>query len=69
MTYSSIVSRDSVCIAFLLASDLRFGQRMYGICRETIWTVAGPEFGPGEGKVMFIKKALYGLKTSLQAQN
>jgi len=34
-------------------------------CREKIWLVAGPEFGPDEqGKVMIVRKALYGLKSS-----
>jgi hypothetical protein len=32
-------------------------------CREKLWTIAGPEFGTDTGKVMFVKKALYGLKS------
>jgi Reverse transcriptase (RNA-dependent DNA polymerase) len=72
ITYSSVVARDSVCIAFLLAAV--DGVQVWAAdvgnaylnadCREKIWTVAGPEFGSNEGKVMLIKKALYGLKTS-----
>jgi Reverse transcriptase (RNA-dependent DNA polymerase) len=72
MTYSSVVSRDSVRIAFLLAAveGLEVWAADVGNaylnakCREKIWTVAGPEFGEDEGKVMLIEKALYGLKTS-----
>ena len=71
-TYTSVVSRDSVRIAFLIAvmHDLNIWSCDIGNaylnadCREKIWTVAGPEFGQKHGKVMIIKKTLYGLKTS-----
>ena len=34
-------------------------------CREKIWTVAGPEFGPDDqGKNMLVVRALYGLTSS-----
>ena len=33
-------------------------------CREKIYCVAGPEFGSEAGKIMLIKRALYGLKSS-----
>ena len=33
-------------------------------CREKIYCVAGQEFGLDTGKVMIIKRALYGLKSS-----
>ena len=33
-------------------------------CREKIWIEAGREFGGDKGKVMIIRKAIYGLKTS-----
>jgi Reverse transcriptase (RNA-dependent DNA polymerase) len=72
ITYSSVVSRESVRIALLIASlnDLDVWAADVGNaylnapCREKIWTVAGPEFGSDEGKVMIIKRALYGLKSS-----
>jgi hypothetical protein len=32
--------------------------------KEKVYTIAGPEFGVNAGKVLVIKKALYGLKTS-----
>jgi hypothetical protein len=72
ITYSSVVSRDSVRIAFLLAAlnglDVCVADvgnaYLHADCREKIWTVAGPEFGSDAGSVMIVKKALYGLKSS-----
>lgn len=71
-TYSSVVSRDSVRIAFVIAAmhDLDLWAADIGNaylnapCREKIWTLAGSEFGTEKGQVMIIDKALYGLKTS-----
>jgi hypothetical protein len=72
-TYSSVVSRESVRIALLVAAlnDLQIcaadvtNAYINADCREKIWTIAGPEFGATEqGSVMVIKKALYGLKSS-----
>ena len=72
LTYSSVVSRDSVRIALTIAAlnDLDvLGcdiQNAYisAPCREKIYTVAGREFGSDAGKVMIIVRALYGLKSS-----
>jgi hypothetical protein len=72
LTYSSVVSRDSVWIAFLIAAlnvlDLFAADignaYLNAKCREKIWTVAGLEFGSNAGCVMIIVKALYGLKSS-----
>mmetsp|Transcript_34844 Transcript_34844/g.53422 ORF Transcript_34844/g.53422 Transcript_34844/m.53422 type:complete len:153 (-) Transcript_34844:1146-1604(-) len=70
-TYASVVSRDSVRIAFLYASSndldiLACDINMYlnAPCTEKIWTEAGPEFGSDNGSVMIVKKALYGLKSA-----
>jgi len=71
-TYSSVVSRESVHIAFLVAAlnDLDIFAADVGNaylnapCCEQIWTQAGKEFGSDEGCVMLIVRALYGLKTS-----
>jgi len=71
-TYSSVVSQESVRIAFLIAAlnDLQIFAADVGNaylnapCREKIWTRAGKEFGSDEGSVMIIVRALYGLKTS-----
>jgi Reverse transcriptase (RNA-dependent DNA polymerase) len=72
ITYSSVVSRDSVRIALTIAAlnDLQVMacdiQNAYltADCREKIWTVAGPEFGSEAGNIFIIKKALYGLKSA-----
>jgi len=56
-TYSSVVSRESVRVAFLLAAlnDLEIfaadvGNAYLNVpCREKIWTRAGKEFGSNEG--------------------
>ena len=72
ITYSSVVSRDSVRIAFMLAAlnDLDLSACDIGNaylnaeCREKIWTEAGPEFEEDEGSVMLVVRALYGLKSS-----
>ena len=72
LTYSSVVSRDSVRIALLLASlnelevlacDIQ-NAYLTADCREKIYIIAGPEFGSEEGSIMIIRKALYGLKSS-----
>jgi hypothetical protein len=72
LTYSSVVSRESVRIAFLLAAlnglevcTADVGNAyLNATCRERIWTLAGPEFGSDSGSVMIVKRALYGLKSS-----
>ena len=72
LTYSSVVSRDSVTI-ILLAADLNGLQviacdiqnaYLTANCHEKIWTYAGPEFGSECGQPMIIRKAHYGLKSS-----
>ena len=72
MTYSSVVSRDSVRIALSIASlncleisSCDIGNAYLNApCREKLWTVAGAEFGSEKGAVMIISRALYGLKSS-----
>ena len=72
LTYSSVVSRDSVWIALTLAAlnDLQVmscdiqNAYLMADCREKISTYAGPEFGSEQGSIMFVRKALYGLKSS-----
>ena len=72
ITYSSVVSRDSTRIALtisalngldLLACDIH-NAYLTAKCREKIWTIAGPEFGSEEGSLIFVKMALYDLKSS-----
>ena len=72
ITYSSVVSRDSVRIALMIASlnDLDLfacdigNAYLNAKCREKLWTIAGHEFGSDKGSVMIIARALYGLKSS-----
>jgi Reverse transcriptase (RNA-dependent DNA polymerase) len=72
ITYSSVVSRDSVRIALTIAAlnDLKVNacdiQNAYltADCREKIWTRAGPEFGSEAGTIFIVRKALYGLKSA-----
>jgi hypothetical protein len=71
-TYSSVVSRDSVRIAFTLAAlnglDVLAGdiQNAYlnAGTKEKVYTIAGPEFGSNAKRPVLIVRALYGLKSS-----
>ena len=72
LTYSSVVSRDSVRIALtiaalndlsVLACDIQ-NAYLTAKCREKVWTRAGPEFGSDAGKIMLVVRALYRLKSS-----
>ena len=72
VTYSSVVSRESVRICLtiaalngldILTADIE-NAYLTAPCREKCWLRAGPEFGSDEGKVMIVKRALYGLKSS-----
>jgi hypothetical protein len=73
LTYSSVVSRESVCIAFLFATlndvdilSADIGNAyLQALVREKVHTMAGPQFGPNNrGKTVIIVRALYGLKSS-----
>ena len=70
--YSSVVSRDSVRLFFLIAAlnDLQIKacdvQNAYinAPTKEKVWFRAGRELGSDAGKVVVIVRALYGLKSS-----
>jgi hypothetical protein len=72
MTYSSVVSRDSIRIAFLIAGlndlDVLAGDvtnaYLNAPCRERIWFEGKLETGADSGKVLVLTRALYGLKSS-----
>ena len=72
VTYSSVVSRDSVSIALVLSALNGLNILAYDIqnayliekFRKKIWTLAGTEFGSEEGTMMIVKMVLYGLKSS-----
>lgn len=69
---STVVSRESVRIAFLYASlnDLDIlscdvtNAYLNAPCKEKLWLEAGPEFGSLRGSVMVVKKAVYGLRSA-----
>jgi hypothetical protein len=73
ITYSSVVTRDSVRIGFLitalngldiLAADVG-NAYLQAPTREKVNTTAGPEFGPSNiGKTVIVVRAMYGLKSS-----
>ena len=71
-TYSSVVSRDSVRLFFLLAAlndlDVRACdiQNAYlnAMTSEKVWFRGGKEMGPDAGKVVVIVRALYGLRSA-----
>jgi hypothetical protein len=72
ITYSSVVSKDSVRLGFLLAAlndvdvmacDLE-NAYLNAPCREKIWFLGGLECGEDNGKVLIVVRALYGLKSA-----
>jgi hypothetical protein len=73
ITYSSVASRDSVCLAFLvvalndldvLAYDVGIRTYLNAACRENVCFVAGSEVGSRQGMVVKIIRAIYGFKSS-----
>jgi Reverse transcriptase (RNA-dependent DNA polymerase) len=73
LTYSSVISRESVWIAFLIAALNDLDVLMFDMgnaylnadTTEKLYCYAGKEFGPDrEGKLMILRHALYGLKSS-----
>ena len=72
VTYSTVVSRDSVRMCLTIAAlnglDIQAADienaYLTAPCREKVWTMAGAEFGSDQGKPMLITQALYGLKSS-----
>jgi hypothetical protein len=72
LTYSSVVSRESVRIALTLAAlnDLEVktadieNAYLTAPVSEKIWTKLGPEFGEDAGKKAIIVRSLYGLKSA-----
>lgn len=71
-TYSSVVSRESVRIALLIAAlnnleilacDIQ-NAYLTAPAREKVYIIAGEEFGSEKGKTFKVVRALYGLKTA-----
>jgi hypothetical protein len=72
LTYSSVVSRESVRIAFTIAAlnnlDLIMGDigqaYLHAKTKEKVWFLAENEFGPRAGRQVMVVRALYGLSGS-----
>jgi hypothetical protein len=72
ITYVSVVSRKTMCIALMLAAlnDLQvkagdvLNAYITAPVKEKVWTILGPEFGNDAGKGAIIVCALYGLKSA-----
>ena len=72
IAYSSVVSRNSVRLVFLIAGlndlDILAGDvtnaYLNASCREKIWFEGGIKTGEDRGKVLIVTRALYGLKSS-----
>jgi hypothetical protein len=72
ITYASIVSRETIRIALLMAAlndlNVKVGDVLNASITapitEKVWTVLGPEFSIYAGKSAIIVRALYGLKSA-----
>jgi len=72
ITYASVVSRETVCIALLMAAlndlEVKVGDVLNAYITapitKKVWTVLGAEFGSDAGKSAIIVRALYGLKSA-----
>lgn len=75
ITYSSVVSRDSVRIMLLIASLNGLSLKAADVQNafltapnlEKVYLTAGPEFGSDAGKTYIVRRALYGLKSASAA--
>ena len=72
ITYSSVVSRDSVWLAFMIAAlngidimsfDLE-NEYLNTMNRENIWFEGGIKCSEDKSEVLFVVRALYGLKSA-----
>jgi hypothetical protein len=77
LTYSSVVTRESIRIAFLIAAlnelDILVADvgnaYLQATAREKLHTTAGPEFGPSRvGQTVIIVRAMYGPKWTLKSR-
>ena len=70
--YSSVVSRDSICIGFLLAyiygvdiTDIDLDNKYLNAqCVNKIWSVGGKEYREDKGHIVLFVRNLYGLKSA-----
>ena len=70
--YSGVIAMDTIRLAMqvakmnsldMCAADVG-NAFLYAKTREKVYVIAGPEFGPLQGKRLIIDKALYGLRTA-----
>jgi len=70
--YSGVVGMDTVRLGFAIgelnnlpccAGDVG-NAYLHGFTRELVYIIAGPEFGPLQGRILIVVRALYGLRTS-----
>ncbi len=72
ITYASVVSRETVRIALLMAAlndlNVKVGDvlnaNITALITEKVWTVLGPKFGIDASKSAIIVCALYGLRST-----
>ena len=72
ITYASVVSRESVRLALMLAAlntlEVKCGNVMNAYITTSItdkvWTILGTKLGADQVKKVLIVRALYGLKSS-----
>ena len=70
--FASVVSTEAVCLGFVLAQIQGLQCIAGDVCNafltafthKKIYIQAGPEFGNLEGRIMVMKKAVYGTKTA-----
>jgi Reverse transcriptase (RNA-dependent DNA polymerase) len=75
ITYSSVVSRETVRIAFVVAASNDLDIKAAGIgnaylnayTSEKVYTITGPEFGEESNRIAVIVRAVYGLKSNRAA--
>jgi hypothetical protein len=72
ITYASMVSRETVCLALTIASlndlEVKVGDVLNTYItapvKEKVWTILGPEFGHDTGRSAILVRALYGIKSA-----
>ena len=72
--YSGVVELETVRILFVIAALKKFkaiaadvaSAYVQTLTSELVYAIAGQEFGPWQGKILTIVKALYGLKRQEQ---
>ncbi len=72
ITYASVVSRETVCLALTFASlndlEVKVGDILNAYITapvmEKVWTILGPKFAHDSGKSAVIVRALYRLKSA-----